>query len=80
MSVDAQAAHVLVAPTQAGARVAPIDETGNPGDGAVSVDDWAFGGAQFAAAPGEHGQVIRVLQVRAPGEVAMMQSACQVCC
>jgi hypothetical protein len=70
VSVDAQAAHVLVASAEAGSWIASVDEAVDPGHGAVPMHQWSFDGSQNSAAASEYGKVISVLQVRAPGEVS----------
>ncbi len=73
---DGDAGHVLVTAAQAGVGTAANDVPINPGDRAVARDDGSFAGAQSlcAAAAGEDGEVVRVLEIGAPGEDPGVQS------
>ena len=75
---DGQPGHVLVAAAQARGWVAADDVAVDPGDRAVALNDRPFAWAELPPAAGEYGEVVCVLEVGAPGEVARMQGRTEV--
>ena len=70
---DGDAGHILVTTPKASVGSATDDETVDPGDSAVAVGDGSFAWPESPAAAGEDGEVVGVLEVRAPCEIARLQ-------
>jgi hypothetical protein len=73
VSVNHDAAHVLVASASARGRRAPVDQRVNPRHLTRGRDDRTFDRAESAATTLPHGKVVRVLQVSGEGKVTTMQ-------
>ena len=78
MPVHGDTAHVLVASSKAGGWCAPDHVAVDPRDGAVTGHHWPSTRAEDTATAREHGEVVCILQVGAPGKVPKMQRRGQV--
>ncbi len=78
VTVQGNATHVLVTTAEARVRCAADHVAVDPGDLAVTGHHWPSTWAEDAPTAGEDGEVIRVLEVSAPGEVPEVQRSGQI--
>ena len=78
VTVQGDAAHVLVTTAEARVRCAADHVAIDPGDLAVTSHHGPSTRAENAATAGEDGEVIRVLEVSTPGEVPEVQCSGQI--